>query len=162
KLRRDAAPGLADLRRVGVPARVDDRAGRRDRAAERLGELLAELEVLRAAEAAAARDDDLGVLDRGAAPLLVRLLEHLRRLREVLERHAHLFHLRVAAALGRVEGAGAEEREPRLALPADVDVDRVFERGALADEAAVLARDVREVPVQARVEPRGEAGGRVG
>src|SRR5262245_47683106 len=44
ELRRDRLPGLADLGRVGVPAGVDDRAGRGDGAAHRVGELLAELE----------------------------------------------------------------------------------------------------------------------
>src|SRR5205807_2825933 len=138
ELRRDAPAGLTDLRRVRVPARVDDRARGGHRAAERLGELLAELEILRPAEPAPARDDDLRVLDGRPAPLLVRLLEHLRGLREVLERDAHLLDLRLAAGLGRVEGARPEEREPRLAAPGDVRVDRVLERRAPPDEAAVL------------------------
>src|SRR6476620_3888265 len=45
---------LADLRRVRVPAGVDDRACRRDRAAERARELLEPLEALGLAQAAAA------------------------------------------------------------------------------------------------------------
>src|SRR6185437_3977567 len=40
ELRRDAPARLTDLRGVRVPAGVDDGARRRDRAAERLGELL--------------------------------------------------------------------------------------------------------------------------
>src|SRR5207249_2168493 len=64
ELRRDRLSGLPDLRGVRVPAGVDDSPGRGDRAAERLGELLRELEVLRPAEAAPAGDDDVGVLDR--------------------------------------------------------------------------------------------------
>ena len=47
ELRRDGLPGLADLRRVRVPALVHDRAGRADRAAEDLGEGLGEREALR-------------------------------------------------------------------------------------------------------------------
>src|SRR6266508_5928982 len=39
ELRRDGLARLADLCRVRVPARVDDRAGGRDRTAECLGEL---------------------------------------------------------------------------------------------------------------------------
>src|SRR5438309_7750922 len=57
ELRRDGLAGLADLRRVRVPARVDDRARRADRAAEGLRELLREREVLRGAEPAATGDD---------------------------------------------------------------------------------------------------------
>src|SRR5204863_6860403 len=48
ELRRDAAARLTDLRRVRIPARVDDGTGRGDGPAERLRELLAELEILRA------------------------------------------------------------------------------------------------------------------
>src|SRR5207248_4640688 len=140
-LRRDGAAGLPDLGRVRVPARVDHGARGRDGAAERLRELLAELEALRAAEPAPAGDDHLRVLDRRAAPLLVRLLEHLRGLGEVVERGARLLDLGLAARLLRVEGARAEEREPRLAAPADVDVDRVLERRPLAHEPPVLAHE---------------------
>ncbi len=69
ELRRDDLAGLADLRRVRVPAGVDDGARRADRAAERARELLGEREVLGRAEAAAAGDDHVGVLDRRAARL---------------------------------------------------------------------------------------------
>ena len=63
QLRRDGLARLADLRRVGVPAGVDHGARGGDGAAERAGELLAELEALGLAEAAAAGDEDVGVLD---------------------------------------------------------------------------------------------------
>ena len=61
----DDLAGLADLLGVRDPAGVDGRPRRPDRAAERLRELLDELEALRAADAAAAGDDDPGLLDRG-------------------------------------------------------------------------------------------------
>ncbi len=74
-----------------------------------------------------------------------------------------LLDLRLAArAGGRVEGAGAEERDARRRLPADVDEHGVLEGGALADERAVARLEVDEVPVEARVEPCGEAGSDVG
>src|SRR5207247_2982614 len=44
--RRDGLAGLADLRRIRVPARVDDRARRGDGATERLGQFLDQREVL--------------------------------------------------------------------------------------------------------------------
>src|SRR5262245_43122951 len=76
ELRRDGLARLPDLRRVRVPAGVDDRARRGDGSAEGLRELLDELEVLGPAQAAAPRDDHVGVLDRGAFALGVRLLDH--------------------------------------------------------------------------------------
>src|SRR5688572_15117609 len=64
ELRRDRLARLADLARVGEPARVDDRAGRGNCAAERVGERLRELlKALGLAQAAAAAHEDLGVLD---------------------------------------------------------------------------------------------------
>ena len=67
-----------------------------------------------------------------------------------------------AAGRRRVERAGAEEREPRRARPADVGVDGVLQRRALADELAVLELDVDEIPVEPGVEARREPGGDVG
>ena len=61
-----------------------------------------------------------------------------------------------------VERAGAEEREPRRRLPADVDENRVLQRGTLADERAVARLEVDEIPVEPGVEPRCEPGGDVG
>ena len=82
ELRRHRLAGLADLGGVRIPAGVDDRARRADGAAERPGELLGERELLRRAEAAAAGDDDVGVLDRWAARLLELLVDDLRAARD--------------------------------------------------------------------------------
>src|SRR5436189_692 len=79
------------------------------RSAERLGELLDEREVLRAAEPAPAGHDHVRVFDRRAFGLLVRLLDHRRLGREVLERRRELLDLGLAAGLGRVERARAEK-----------------------------------------------------
>src|ERR1700710_6634 len=54
QLRRHRLTGLADLRRVGVPTGVDDRAGRGNGAAHRLGEFLGELESVSGTEATTA------------------------------------------------------------------------------------------------------------
>ena len=154
-------PGLPDLRRVRVPAGVDDGARRADRAAERARELLDDPEAFRAAEPAASGDDDVRVLDRRALRLLVSLLAHGRLRRVLLERHGRLSHGRRAARGRRLEAARPEEREPRLRGPADVDDDGVSERRALADELPILLDEVDEVPVQARVQPRRQTGGDV-
>ena len=159
ELRRHRLAGLANLGRVRVPAGVDDRARRADRTAQRLRELFHEREVLRAAEPAAAGDDHRCVLDRRAFALLVRLVDHPRRRGEVFERDRCILHFRGAAGGVRVERAGAEERDPRLGLPADVHVDGILQRGPLADELAVLLHEVAEVPVEAGVEPGGKSGG---
>src|SRR5207248_8181367 len=85
--------GLADLGRVRIPTGVDDRASRADGAAERLRELLGEREVLGRAEAAAAGDDHVGVLDRLSLRLGVRLLDHRRAGGEVLQLRLQLARL---------------------------------------------------------------------
>ena len=69
ELRRHGLARLADLGRVRVPAGVDDGARRRDRAAQRLRQLLELREALGPAEPAAAGDDDVRLLDRGAGLL---------------------------------------------------------------------------------------------
>ena len=90
------------------------------------------------------------------------LLEHRRPGGEVLELDRRLDDLGGTAARSGLERARADEADRRGALPADVDHDRVAERGTLPDEAAVLLDEVDEVPVQPGVQPRREAGGDVG
>ena len=58
EVRRDDLAGLPDLVVVGHVARVDRRARGADRGFELVGERVEQLEVLGAAEAAAAGDDD--------------------------------------------------------------------------------------------------------
>src|SRR5579862_2143115 len=159
ELRRDCLPGLADLRRVRIPAGVDDGARRADGASESARELLREGEVLGRAETAAAGDDDVGILDRRTARLRVRLLDHARLGGEVLERDVDRLHVRGPSRLLRVERAGAEQREPRRARPADVDEDGVLQRRPLADE---IGGHVDEIPVETGVESRGKARGDIG
>src|SRR4051812_23130363 len=107
QLRRDGLARLADLRGVGVPAGVDHRAGGRDGAAERVGEVLAELEALGLAQAAAAGDQDVGVLDVDVGAALLAALDHLRLLGVLGERHVDVLDLGRAATavvdLERVE-----------------------------------------------------------
>src|SRR4029079_3592418 len=110
ELRRDGLARLADLGRVRVPARVDDRARRGERAAERLREVLDQREVLRTAETAAAGDDDVGVLDRRAGLLLGRLLEQRRPGGEVLQLDRDFRDFGLArVAVDWLERAGADQ-----------------------------------------------------
>ena len=93
----------------------------------------------------------------------MRLLEHRRLRREVLEVDRDLGDLGLTRVPpDRLERAGTDQREPGLALPADLDVDRVAEGRARPDEGAVALFEVDEVPVQAGVEPGGEAGRDIG
>src|SRR3954452_18496517 len=85
ELGRDGLARLADLGGVGVPARVDHRARRRDRAAERAGELLERFEALGLAEPATAGHEDLRVLDVDVGAALLAALDHLRLQRVGLE-----------------------------------------------------------------------------
>ena len=113
------------------------------------------------AETAPAGDDHIRILDRWTRLLCMRLLDHLRLGGEVLQLDSHLLDLGLAPALDRLEAAGADQPQPRLALPADLDVDGVVEGRPLADELPVVLRQVDEIPVQAGIEPRGEARGDV-
>src|SRR5829696_8380354 len=149
ELRRDRLAGLADLSRVRVPTGVDHCARRRDGTAERLRQLLDELEVLRRAEAAAAGHDHVGIFDRRPLALGMCPLDHRRCRRKVLELGVDLFDLGLPAGLLWIEGSGADQSEPRLRAPADVHEDRVAERRALADQDAVLLDEVGEVRLQA-------------
>ena len=163
ELRRDRLARLADLRRVRVPAGIDDRARRRDRAAERGCELLGELEALGRAEAAAAGDDHLGVLDRGPARLLVGLLDHLRGRREVLQRDGNVVQRsrcrpsrrarRRPSARARSAACSSSRRRRATVSP---------RAGRCADELAALDREVGDVPVEPGVESRREPGCDVG
>ena len=76
--------------------------------------------------------------------------------------HGDVLDLGLAARLHRLEGARADEREPRLAFPGHVDVDGVLQRGPLAHQLAVAQLEVDEVPVEPRAQAGGEAGGDVG
>src|SRR3954451_4096154 len=139
QLRRDALAGLADLRRVRVPARVDDRAGRRDGAAQGVGQLLAELEALGLAQAASARYENLGVLDVHVGAALLAALLHRGLGRPVGEVDVDVLDLRVAAAgLGDLERVQAADDHAGAALVGNVDDGRVLEDRPLGDELAVL------------------------
>src|SRR5215216_2416560 len=98
QLRGHGLTRLADLRRVGVPARVDHRAGGRHGAAHRAGELLEGLEALGLAEPAAAGHEDVGVLDVHVGAALLAALDHcgLQGVRRELD--VDVLHGRRAAA----------------------------------------------------------------
>src|SRR3954447_1160886 len=85
QLRRDGLARLADLRRVGVPAGVDDRAGRRDGAAQGPGEGLERLEALGLAEPTAPGHEDVGALDVHVGAALLAALDHRALGRELGE-----------------------------------------------------------------------------
>ena len=127
ELRRHGLARLADLGGVGVPARVDHRAGRRDGAAERAGEVLERLEALGLAEPAAAGHEDLGVLDVDVGAALLAALDHLGLQAVRLELDVEVLDLRRAAGLLRLErvqapddhaDAGAVVHATRSASPA--------------------------------------------
>src|SRR4051794_12866269 len=162
QLRRDGLAGLADLRGVRVPARVDDRAGRRHRATQGLGQLLAELEALGLAQAAAARDEDLGVLDVHVGAALLAALLHRGLGRPVGEVDVDVLDLRVArAVLGDLERVQAADDHAGAALVGDVDDGGVLQDRALGHELAVLGLDVRDLHGPAAAQARGDRGARL-
>src|SRR5829696_5963911 len=159
QLRRDGLARLPDLRRVGVPAGVDHRARRGDGAAERLGELLAELEALRLAEPAAAGHEEVGVLDVHVGAALLAALDHrrLEGVRGELDLHV-LDRCLAGAVLGGLERVEAADDDAGLADIAHVDDRRVLEDRSLGDELAVLRLDRRDLHGHAGAEARGQAG----
>src|SRR3954447_6324112 len=158
QLRRDGLARLADLRRVGVPAGVDDRAGRRHGAAQGGGELLAELEALGLAETAAAGDQDRGVLDVHVGATLLAALEHLRLLGVLGELDVDVLDLRRAAAgLDDLERVEAPDDDAAALVLRRRD-RRVAQDRALGLELAVDDVDLRDLHRHAGVQARGKAG----
>ena len=154
-------PGLADLRRVRVPAGVDDRARRADGAAERGGELLEQREPLRRAEPAPARDDDVRVLDRRSARLLLRLLDERRERREVRERRLEATRPRPRRPT-RPGRARPTRTIPSLGPPFQPTSTSTVSpsAGRVPTSSPSVDRQVGEIPVQPRVEARREPGRR--
>ena len=66
--------------------------------------------------------------------------------------------LRAPIRLDRIERPCADHPELRAALPTDVRDDGVAQRRPRTDELAVLHGQIREVPVEPCIEPRGESG----
>src|SRR3954464_15315870 len=112
ELRRDRLAGLADLPGVREPARVHHGARGGHRAAHGTGELLEHLEALGLAEAAAAGDQDVGVLDVDVGAALLAALDHLGARREVLEVDLHVLDRGVAAGLAGLERVQAADHDP--------------------------------------------------
>src|SRR5205085_2535464 len=69
-------PGLAHLESVRLPARVDDRPAGADRRAELRRQVVDQLEVLGRTQAAAAADDDRGVVQARTLGLFLLALEN--------------------------------------------------------------------------------------
>src|SRR4051812_8949864 len=131
QLRRDGLARLADLGGVRIPAGVDDRAGRRDRAAERARERLERLEAVGVAKAAAAGDEDVGVLDVHVGAALLAAGDHRRLRRPRGELDVDVLDARAAVAgLARLERVQAADDDPPLAVARGRD-RRVAEDRAL-------------------------------
>src|SRR5437899_1959250 len=122
ELRRDRLARLADLRGVRVPAGVDDRPRRRNRSPQRVRQRLGQLlEALGLAQAAAAADQDVGVLDVHVAAALLAARSHLGPGRPGRQLDVHVGDLCVARAhLGDLEGVQAADDDARRALVAHV------------------------------------------
>src|ERR1700729_3672622 len=147
---------LADLGGVRVPAGIDHGTRRGDGAvpAERRGQGLRELEPLGLAEAAAARDEDVGALDVDVRAALDHL--GLRRPRRVLD--VDVDHLGRAAVLGdRLERVDPPDDDPEVtAILGHGDLG-VLEYRALGDQLAVLCPDRDDLHRHPGVLARGQA-----
>ena len=149
--RRDRLAGLPDLGRVRIPAGVDDRAGRGDRAAERLRELL---DAARTSPARRGRGRRRRSRSRprstGRSPPRAPARPSPPRASAPAAATSKGSTVPRRGLLRRVERAGAEEADPRRRLPADVDDDRVAERRLLADEARRRRRRCRSAASSGR------------
>src|SRR5215218_7896114 len=158
ELRGDGLARLADLGRVGVPARVDHRAGGRDGAAHHAGQLLELLEALGLAEPTAAGHEDVGILDVHVGAALLAALDHrgLEAVRREVDPHV-LDGRRAGAGLACLERVQAADNDADARLVVHVGDLRVAEDRALGDELAVLHADVGDLHADAGVQARGEA-----
>ena len=147
QLRRDGLARLADLRGVRVPAGVDHRARGGDGALppKRLGELLAELEALGLAEAAAAGDEDVGALDVDVGAALLAALDHRGLGRPAASSSTSTSSTvgRAAAGLLGLERVQAADDDAACPCSGRLGDRRVAEDRALGDELAVLDADLR-------------------
>src|SRR3954453_184070 len=149
---------LADLGRVGGPARVDHRAGGRPGAAHPAPQLPEGLEALGLAEPAAAGHEDVGVLDVHVRAALLAALDHHCLRRVVLEGHVHVLYLGGAVtALLDVERVQAADDDPRLAHIAHVDDGRVLQDRPPGHHPAALGPDPGDLHGHAGVQPRRES-----
>src|SRR3954462_8018226 len=159
QLRSDRLAGLADLCRVRVPAGIDHRARGGNRAAERLGEVLTELEALGLAQAAAAGHEDVGVLDVHVGAALLAALDHRRLGRPRRQLHVDVLDLsRAVARLADLERVQAADHHDRLADVVHGHDRRVLQDRALGDELAVLRLDLGHLHGHAAVQAGAHAG----
>src|SRR3954447_16435183 len=159
QLGRHGLARLADLGGVGVPARVDHRAGGRHGAAHRTGQLLERLEALGLAEPAAAGHEDVGVLDVHVGAALLAALDHRGPEAVRGELDLHVLHRGVAGPVpGRLEGVQAADDDPHARVVVHVGDLRVAQDRPLGDELAVLHADVGDLHADAGVQARGQAG----
>ena len=152
ELRRDGLAGLADLGRVRVPARVDDRARRGDRAAERRRELLDQREVLRARRARGRRRRSRPrPRSTGRSTPPVRLLDQLGRERVLLQLHANVLDRRrpPAARPGRTRRRGSAPSRGVVVQPTSTTTVSPS-ADCLPTSSPPSLDDVGEVPVEAR------------
>ena len=154
ELRRHRLACLADLRRVRVPAGVDDGAGGRDRAAERPGQLLDEREVLwRRRGRARRRRSHPRPRSTGLQTPRAPARASQRRARSPPAAARPSRPARFRRTRRAIERARTEQRDARRRRPPHLADDRVGERGLRAHEAAVARCHVGQLPVEAGVEP---------
>src|SRR4051812_23369264 len=156
ELRRHRLAGLPDLARVREPAGVDHRPRRGDGAAEGARQLFELLEALGVAEAAAARDQDLGVLDVDVRAALLAALDHRRLGRPRRELDVDVLHRRRSAvALRGLERVQAPDDHAEVALVARLGDLRVLQDRPGGDQLAVVDLDLGDLHRHAGALARG-------
>ena len=164
--RPDGLAGLADLVRVGQPARVDERAGAADGGAEGVREVADDLEPFRGTDTAAAGDDDLRAFEVDG--LIADLVDDFDDLRaDIFLRHMDVFpdDGRMAFdGLALAEHAGTDRAHLGPVLRTlDLRHQVAADGGTGPEDVAGLFIDVElgAVRGQAGPEPAGDTGAEV-
>ena len=152
-------PRLPHLHGVGHPTRVDHGPARPDGRAQSSGQVLQDREVLGAAHAPAAGDDDGGVLQFHGLGGLDLALQDARAFGIGADGRLHLLDLGLAADLGCLDRFGSQQHDRGLGVGLVVGDLGAAEIGDAGHEAAVLRLDVQRVGDQAAAEAGGQAAG---
>src|SRR5215472_13508676 len=155
----DGLAGLTYLHRIWNPAGVDDGTACPRRAAQRVRQLMHEVEVLRPTQASAAGHDDPGVLELHLVAHLLDSLDHARSPGAFTNRGRHVHHRRLAAAFTYLERLGPNQDDGRPGVGAIRRHLGPAEVGDLGNECAVGCVDVHRVRDEPGAEPRGQPAG---
>ena len=150
--------GLPDLSRVRIPTGIDHGAGSRNGSAHGIGKGLGYREVLLAAEASPATDQDLGVLDVYVLASLLAALDHAGLGGPLGELDIHVDYFGGTAGLVDIERVDPADDHTRVTDITDLGDLGVTQNRAVSYELAVLGLYRGDLHGHTGVEAGGQAG----